>query len=137
LGLLGASQGIVEGAREELDLWYKVSRYQPTLLLDTETHGKIEKFYALRDGSGEQSGCKVWDGPLGPVIVIRQDGRPTYAYHDLVFKASIKPSYYITGEEQRGHFESLGLGESHLPMGLVLGNDGAKIKSRDGNAFNR
>ena len=38
----------------------------------------------------------------------------------------------ITGSEQRGHFAALGLADKHLPIGLVLGPDGKKVKSSGG-----
>jgi arginyl-tRNA synthetase len=44
-------------------------------------------------------------------------------------------THYITGHEQKDHFKQLGFEKKHLPMGLVLGPDGKKMKSRDGNAF--
>lgn len=78
---------------------------------------------------------QVWDGPHGPVPVVRADGRPLYAYHDLVFAKEVAPTYYVTGQEQREHFKALGLEKHHLPMGLVLGPDGKKLKSRDGTAL--
>ena len=66
--------------------------------------------------------------------VKRTDGRPLYAFYDLAFAKYVSPDYYITGHEQKEHFESLGLGDRHLPMGLVLGTDGKKLKSRTGDA---
>lgn len=71
----------------------------------------------------------------GSVVVVRSDGRPTYAYHDIALAYWCGPDYYITGCEQKDHFNSLGLGDKHLPMGLVLGTDGKKIKSRSGEAL--
>jgi arginyl-tRNA synthetase len=53
-----------------------------------------------------------------------------YAFHDLAFAKLVGPTHYITGAEQKEHFASLGLGDKHLPMGLVLGSDGKKLKSR-------
>jgi arginyl-tRNA synthetase len=133
VALLGAAMGTVHRARAELARWYDLADYRPTCVLDTDLYN-IEFIYPMRDGEGEQSGCKVWDGPRGPVIVVRSDGRPTYAYHDLMFQALYSPSYYITGEEQSDHFKSLGLDNKHLLMGLVQGLDGKKIKSREGEA---
>lgn len=62
-------------------------------------------------------------------------GKPNYVFHDLAFAATVKPDYYITGAEQAEHFAALGLKNKHLPMGLVLGSDGKKMKSRSGDAL--
>jgi hypothetical protein len=47
----------------------------------------------------------------------------------------VSPTHYITGAEQAEHFASLGLKDRHLAMGLVLGKDNKKMKSRTGDAF--
>lgn len=62
-------------------------------------------------------------------------GRPNYIFHDIAFAATVAPDKYITGTEQREHFRDLGLAERHLPMGLVCGPDGKKLKSRTGDAL--
>lgn len=61
-------------------------------------------------------------------------GRPTYVHHDLAFAKIVLPDYYITGDEQKDHFRNIGLGERHLPMGLVCGKDRTKLRSRTGDA---
>jgi arginyl-tRNA synthetase len=83
-------------------------------------------------GTGAYAGCQVWHGPLGPVVVVKANGQPTYAYHDLAYALLVKPDYYVTGCEQAGHFAALGLADKHLGMGLVLGPDGKKVKSSGG-----
>ena len=85
--------------------------------------------------SDEENSPMVWDGPLGPVIVKRSDGKSLYTYHDLAFALEVGPTHYLTGHEQKEHFESLGFKNKHLPMGLVLGPDGKKLKSRTGDAL--
>jgi arginyl-tRNA synthetase len=65
-------------------------------------------------------------------VLIKSDGKPTYAYHDLAYAKLVQPDYYVTGCEQAGHFGALGLADKHLAMGLVLGPDGKKIKSSGG-----
>jgi hypothetical protein len=62
-------------------------------------------------------------------------GKNNYVFADIAFAATVKPDYYITGLEQREHFQLLGMKDKHLPMGLVLGADGKKLKSRSGDAM--
>lgn len=128
VGMLGAAVGVDEGALDRLQAWYDRAGYSAQVFLDTDLPDAVETV----NGVGEQAGCKVWNGPRGPVIVRRADGRTTYAHHDLSFAKLVSPTHYVTGAEQREHFESLGFGEKHLPMGLVLGTDGKKISSRVG-----
>ncbi len=134
VAMLGASLGIQEGAREELERWYKLAKYEPyKIFLDTELPPpKIP----LIDGEGEYAGCKLWMGPNGPVVIYKSDGKPTYAAHDLAFSQDPDgwaPTVYLTGAEQKEHFKSLGLGDKHHSIGLLLGSDGTKMRSRDGN----
>lgn len=139
VSLLGASQGVLSTALTGYDNWCKFVGYSPTIYYDVLQPWDFvpvrlaeEKDAAAFPSDKPPTGCKVFDGPEGPVIVVRSDGRPTYGFYDLSFAASVKPTHYITGDEQTGHFKSLGLGEKHLPMGLVLGADGKKMKSRSG-----
>lgn len=128
VAMLGASLGINDGAMEALETWFDLARYKPKIYFDIELpEPKIE--------TKDKDGCKVWTGPLGDVIVKKSNGDSTYAYHDLAFKEHVSPTHYITGSEQRSHFASLGLADKHIPLGLVLGKDGKKLKSRDGEAF--
>jgi arginyl-tRNA synthetase len=66
------------------------------------------------------------------VVLLKADGTPTYACHDLAYAQLVKPDWYVTGCEQAGHFSALGLADKHLAMGLVLGPDGRKVKSSGG-----
>lgn len=131
VAMLGAAVGIEPLALEQLDEWYQFTGYLPDMYYDTQLPDNVES----EDGEGDQAGCKVWHGPKGPIIVTRSDGRHTYAHHDLSFIGLVGPTHYVTGAEQKEHFESLGIGDKHLPMGLVLGADGKKISSRSGEAM--
>lgn len=131
VAMLGAAVGVTDWAVEQLDRWYKTVGYLPELYYDNQLPDNVETV----DGEGDQAGSKVWIGPKGPVIVTRSDGRHTYAHHDLSFIKLVGPTHYVTGAEQREHFDSLGIGSKHLPMGLVLGADGKKISSRHGGAM--
>lgn len=132
VAMLGASLGVNEGAKEHYESLCKYIGYWPV-----ETHIDIElpdtiKGYSLITEAGT---AECWNGAGVDVIIKRSDGRRTYAAHDLEFAKLVNPDYYITGQEQRDHFKSLGLLNKHIPIGLVLGKDGTKIKSRDGTAL--
>jgi len=129
VAMLGASLGIMPGALEELHALCNFVGYHPQACFDTDLPARLVPTTA---GTGEYAGCQVWQGPLGPVVVLKTNGQPTYAYHDLAYAQTVKPDYYITGCEQQEHFAALGLAAKHLPMGLVLGPDGKKIKSSGG-----
>ena len=130
--MFGASQGVKTKALESLKKWTKIAKYKiknphyDNVLPDDALEGELEP------GEDDAKGCLVWEGPYGPVIVERSDGRKTYSYHDLAFAKLVSPDFYLTGAEQTEHFCSLDLGNKHLPMGLVLGSDGKKMKSRSG-----
>lgn len=131
VAMLGAAVGVTSWAVEQLDRWYQSVGYLPDLYYDNQLPDNVETV----DGEGEHAGCKVWIGPKGPIIVTRSDGRHTYAHHDLSFIKLVGPTHYVTGAEQKEHFDSIGIGNKHLPMGLVLGPDGKKISSRHGGAM--
>jgi arginyl-tRNA synthetase len=130
--MLGASLGILPGALEELFALFDFVGYHPEVCLDTDLPAGL---VATTPGNGEFAGCQVWHGPLGPVVILKANGQPTYAYHDLAYAQLVGPDYYITGSEQAGHFAEVGLAGKHLAMGLVLGPDGKKIKSSAGDAL--
>lgn len=141
VSLMGASQGVLQTALNGLEYWKNFLGFDPTLYYDVlmptdviKTRPATLQEYEITDPT-QGVAPQVWDGPQGPVIVIRGDGRPLYAYSELVFAETVKPTHYLTGAEQQGHFKSLGLEDKHLPMGLVLGTDGKKLKSRDGTAL--
>jgi arginyl-tRNA synthetase len=127
--MLGASLGVLPGALEELHDLFDSVGYHPQVHLDTSLPAGL---IATEPGTGKYAGCQVWQGPLGPVVVLKADGTPTYAAHDLAYAQRVKPDWYVTGCEQAGHFAALGLAGKHLAMGLVLGLDGKKVKSSGG-----
>jgi arginyl-tRNA synthetase len=129
VALLGASLGVLPGALEELKSLFDFVGYHPHVHLDTDLPKGL---ISVALGTGKYTGCLVWYGPLGPVVAVKANGQSTYAYHDLVYAQIVKPDWYVTGCEQAGHFAALGLADKHLPMGLVLGPDGTKIKSSSG-----
>jgi arginyl-tRNA synthetase len=129
VALLGASLGVLPGALKELNELFDFVGYHPHALLDTDLPKGLVPAVA---GTGKYAGCQVWPGPLGPVVVTKANGQPTYAGHDLTYAQLVKPDYYVTGCEQASHFASLGLADKHLAMGLVLGPDGTKVKSSSG-----
>lgn len=157
VALLGASQGVYKYAQDELNEWFNFVNYHPEVYYDVlmprdqEIVPRYKKLLpyvdplnrgrttANWDGvevplpTSEQE-CTVWDGPHGHVIVERWDGKPLYTFHDIAFAKTVGPTHYITGTEQKEHFENLGLGDKHLVMGLVLGADGKKMKSRTGDS---
>lgn len=129
VAMLGASLGVLPGALDDLNALFDFVGYHPQVYLDTELPTGL---VPIAPGTGDHAGCFVWHGPLGPVVVVKANGQPTYAYHDLTYARIVQPDYYITGCEQKEHFAALGLSDKHLPMGLVLGPDGKKIKSSSG-----
>lgn len=141
VAIFGASQGVIVPALAGLSKWTDFLDYHPEThhdvlmprdVLETREATEEDEKHFPKDRS--PIGCRIWDGPNGPIIAVRSDGRPTYAYYDLVFAKTVAPTYYITGAEQEEHFRSLGLGDRHLGMGLVMGMDGKKMKSRTGDA---
>jgi arginyl-tRNA synthetase len=129
VAMLGASLGIMPGALEDLHSLFGFVGYHPQMCFDTDLPDGL---IPTTQGTGKYTGCKVWQGSLGSVVVVKANGQPTYAYHDLAYAQAVSPDYYITGCEQKEHFVTLGLGDKHLPMGLVLGPEGTKIKSSGG-----
>ena len=139
VALLGASLGVFDYAQKELEEWFNFLNYNPKLYYDVlmpQENSIVPRKKKLIEEkySEKQSEVEVWDGPKGDVIVVRSNGKPTYSFYDISFAKKVSPTNYITGAEQKDHFENLGLGEKHLPMGLVLGKDNKKIKSRNGEA---
>lgn len=138
VAILGC-HGILQKAQDELRDWFNFVGYDPKLYYDV-LMPQDEDIVPRREGEGEQAGALVWDGPKEPVIVFRKADdsghrRATYAFHDLAFAKTVAPDYYVTGAEQVEHFQRLGLYDKHLPMGLVLGKDGKKLKSRSGDSL--
>jgi len=138
VALLGATLGVKLDALDGWRYWTGYLKYNPTEYFDVTLPDDVVKTHPQKLEAGlppAELVPEVWDGPLGEVIVKRSDGRPLYAYYDLAFKEYVNPTHYITGHEQKEHFASLGLDKKHLPMGLVLGDDNKKLKSRTGDAI--
>ena len=136
VAMLGASLGVKKAALEDWKFWTGIVQYDPKIFYDiTLPDDVVPLRHEERTDPEDYEQPYYWDGPNGPVIVKRSDGKPLYTYHDLAFAAEAGPTHYITGHEQREHFDSLGLGDKHLPMGLVLGADNKKLKSRTGDAM--
>lgn len=134
VSILGASQGVYKYATDALQGWFDFLEYKPEVYYDVlmPRDETIVPRRKVDDPDNKLHGCEIWDGPADPVIVVRADGRPTYAFHDIAFAKVVSPTHYVTGAEQREHFINLGLGDKHLSMGLILGADGKKLKSRGG-----
>lgn len=147
VALLGCCLGVKKAALDGWKYWTDFVHYHPQVYYDVAlpqdiievrdpTVEEVEKRVVDPNEPGPDWELpKLWDGPNGPVIVIRSDGRHLYAYHDLAFAKEVGPTHYITGHEQKSHFASLGFADKHLPMGLILGPDGKKLASRDGTAM--
>jgi arginyl-tRNA synthetase len=135
VAMLGASLGVKKHALDGWRYWTNFLGYKPEEYFDITLPDDVVETEVVTDPNAALGGVTIWNGPYGPVIVKRFDGRPLYAFHDLTFAAYVGPTHYITGHEQKEHFTSLGLGEKHLPMGLVLGDDNKKLKSRTGDAL--
>lgn len=141
VALLGASLGVKKEALDGWKYWTDFVQYHPKEYFDiTLPNDVVETHPATPVDATEYSNAvaantEAWDGPKGEVIVKRSTGVPLYAYYDLAFASYVGPTHYITGHEQKEHFEQLGFGEKHLAMGLVLGEDGKKLKSRTGDAI--
>lgn len=136
VALLGCSLGVKKAALDNWEKWTNFVDYHPDVYYDCALpQDMIETRVQDPEAMFPSVSPEIWDGPQGEVIVRRSDGRYLYAFHDLSFAAYVGPTHYITGHEQKEHFDSLGLGEKHFSMGLVLGDDGKKMKSRDGGAF--
>ena len=131
VSLRGYSQGVMEGAIEDLQQWHWLAGYHPhEVLIDIKLDGS---HLPMVDGTGLYEGCKLWaEKPIEgvPVVLKKSDGSTTYAYHELAFKKAVNPTHYVTGVEQIYHFKSLGLADKHYPMGLVMLAEHGKIKSR-------
>ena len=144
VALLGTSLGVISKALTEWNHWTKRTGYEPKVYYDcalpqdvVDEHPEKEKAGPLQPEIDKMDlKYSFWTNSKDEEILIRRsDGSPLYAFHDLAFAEWVGPTHYITGQEQRDHFKSLDLEDKHLPMGLVLGSDGKKLKSRDGSAL--
>ncbi len=136
VSLFGASVGVYSWAEEAIWELLNFAQYKPDeVYYDILMPWDYVSRY-LETGKNENNGCEVWqENP--EVIVTTSQHKHTYSFYSIAFEKLQSPDYYLTGDEQADFFKSLGLGEKHLPMGLVLGLDGKKMKSRkqdkDGN----
>lgn len=135
VAILGTSLGVFKKAQQELDRWFDFLAYHPECHYDALMPCDPE-IVPRKPGTGDKEGTEVHVTADGREIVLfRTNKTPTYSLYDLAFAANVKPDYYITGSEQVEHFRDLGLGDKHLPMGLVLGTDKKKLASRRGDAL--
>ena len=93
----------------------------------------------LSDGKGEYKGTKVFDLGSQKMVGKKSDGSTTYFYQDIAFANVLcDRTMYLTGNEQKGHFElvnKLSPKEmKHFGLGLVT-VEGKKMSSRDGNVI--
>jgi arginyl-tRNA synthetase len=152
--LLGCSLGVKKAATDGWKWWTKHVGYRPECYYDAAlptdgvptremTDAELaawqakleERRKAGRPVADVDGKPRVWDGPNGPVTVMRADGRPLYAFYDVVYMEEVGPTHYIVAHEQRDHFADLGVADKHLSFGHVLGPDGTKLKSRTGDAL--
>jgi arginyl-tRNA synthetase len=132
VAMLGAANGVLAGALDSYKSWCQLAQYNPAVYFDTQ----LPKPSApLQPGTGEKAGTMVFIGPKGEeTVVVKSDGKSTYASHDLAFAEVVGPTHYVVGAEQKEHFQALGLGDKHKPLGLLAGADGKKMSSSSGEA---
>lgn len=68
VAMLGASLGILPGALDDLHALFDFVGYHPQACFDTDLPTGL---VPTTPGSGKYAGCQVWQGPLGPVVVIK------------------------------------------------------------------
>lgn len=136
VAMLGCDNQTQE-ARDTYLKWCKFLSYEPEIYNDVdlaqEALNDDDIMNSLEEGNGQYLGAKMIPGT--DLVAIRSDNTPTYNFHDYVFAKKVSPDYYLTGMEQIDHFKELGLGDKHLPIGLVLNNSGKKTSSRTGDAL--
>lgn len=125
VAMLGASKGINPGTLEAYKTWCERARYYPHIYLDNELPPADKKMLQL--GEGTKEGCLVFNN----VVIYKSNGDPTYAAHDLAFAKLVAPDIYLTGGEQKEHFNSLGLGSKHQALGLLQDINGKKMNSTE------
>lgn len=127
------------------------SFYNPML---PEVVADLDKLGLLEENQGAQcvflEGFTNKEGEELPLIVQKSDGAYNYATTDLaavchrIQKEEAKRLIYVTDSGQANHFEQVwqvakragwipdGVEVVHVPFGLVLGEDGKKLKTRSG-----
>jgi arginyl-tRNA synthetase len=71
------------------------------------------------------------------IVCVKSDGTTSYFFEDLKMADKFGETLYVTGKEQKEHFEALKKVKSnieHLPMGHIT-FDGSKMSSRLGNVI--
>ena len=123
VSLLGKSLGELPGAEKNFDELNNKFGLIVTKYFDT--HLPLAKL-ELKEKEGAEY--------LNNVVMIRSNGKPTYAYYEMLFNEHVKPDLIFTGVEQSDHFASLGLDHKHIPLGLIVSEKG-KRSSRTGEAI--
>jgi hypothetical protein len=92
----------------------------------------------LVDGVDSYVGTKVFEIGEEKVVGLKSGGSTTYFYQDVALAQHLgKPTLYLTGFEQDGHFKNLNKlypHTNHLGLGLVM-LDGKKMSSSEGNVI--
>jgi arginyl-tRNA synthetase len=127
------------------------SFYNPVL---ADTVAELERLGVARLSDGAlcvfPEGFVNADGDPMPLIVRKSDGGYNYASTDLaavryrVGKLAVDRSIYVVGSEQALHFQMVfavareagwippGVSFEHAQIGMVLGEDGNRLKTREG-----
>lgn len=94
--------------------------------------------FLLTKGKDEYEGTQIFNIDGDKIVGIKSDGSTSYFCQDVALAVCLnKPTLYITGKEQNGHFQSLKRlfpHITHLGIGLVAIN-GLKMSSRLGNTI--
>ena len=134
VSLFGASLGVYSWAMESINKWFDFLDYHPHIFYDVLMPWDFVPRHLETNVALHTEGCEVWD-ENPHVIVTTTAGRHTYSFHEIAFAKMEQVTHYLTGAEQVEHFKALGLADKHLPMGLVLGVDGKKMKSRKADKY--
>jgi arginyl-tRNA synthetase len=123
---------------------YKSFGYKPNLVFYASKIRLPEEWnWIMVDGKGDYAGTKCFVYDDNYQVGIRSNGETTYVYQDVALSYILgKRTLYLTGAEQKEHFEFLdkvadrsdyGMSKiHHLPLGLITLN-GKKMSSRLGN----
>ena len=141
IAILGDTQeGNVESKDAYLSYQNIIPKFNYTLCTN-DIHYASKQDYTgdlLEDGDGDYDGTKVFDINGQKLVGIKSDGTTSYFYQDVALATKLnKPTLYLTGFEQNGHFETLSKlipTVKHIGLGLVM-VDGKKMSSREGNVI--
>lgn len=99
---------------------------------------ELPEGYPFIDGEGTYEGTKCFDVNGQKIVGIKADGSTSYFYQDVALAEGLNRStLYLTGFEQKEHFESLKIlypHIDHIGLGLVF-LDGKKMSSSEGNVI--